>query len=331
MTADPRPTPVPEPDPNLDLGFGAVVARDLRKRLLNRDGTFNVRRTGLGFWQSLSAYHYFLTITWPRFLAFVGVAYVVTNAVFAALYVLAGAHALTGFRNDEPVPLRFVDAFFFSVHTLATIGYGNIVPANNAANLLVTVESLIGLLGFSIVAGIVFARFARPTAEIMFSDRALIAPYRDKSAFMFRIINHRSNQIVELEAKVLLARRKRGTTNVDREFIPLKLERDRVSFFPLAWTIVHPIDEFSPLRDATAHSLRECGAEFLVLLNGFDETFSQTVHTRSSYTGDEVVAGAKFRTMFETTDEGELAVDIRKLHEYDLILESAPSHAAQSA
>src|ERR1043166_9471430 len=207
MSADLR--PVPTDDPNLDLGFGAVVARESRKRLLNRDGTFNVRRVGLGFWQSHSAYHYFLTITWPRFLAYVGAAYVATNAVFAALYVIAGAHALTGFKDAEPAPLRLVDAFFFSVHTLATIGYGNIVPANAAANVLVTIEALIGLIGFSIVAGIVFARFARPTAQIMFSDRALIAPYRDKTAFMFRIVNQRSNQLVELEAKVLLARRKR--------------------------------------------------------------------------------------------------------------------------
>ena len=189
---------------------------------------------------------------------------------------------------------------------------------NTAANVLVTIESLIGLLGFSIVAGIVFARFARPTAQIMFSERALIAPYRDKTAFMFRIVNQRSNQIVELEAKVLLARRRRdGASAAEREFIPLKLERDRVAFFPLAWTIVHPIDEFSPLRGVTAQSLRECGAEFLILLNGFDETFSQTVHTRSSYIGDEVVAGAKFRTMFEPGDDSDLFVDVGKLHEYD--------------
>jgi inward rectifier potassium channel len=307
-------------DINLDLGFGAVVARESRKRLLNRDGTFNVRRAGLGFWQSHSAYHYFLTISWPRFLGYVGAAYIAVNAVFAVLFVAAGAHALTSFEG-ESAPLRLVDSFFFSVHTLATIGYGNIAPANTAANLLVTAESLIGLLGFSIVAGIVFARFARPTAQILFSDRALIAPYGDKTAFMFRIVNQRSNQIVELEAKVLLARRKRdGKSATDREFIPLKLERDRVTFFPLAWTIVHPIDDFSPLRTMSEEELGSREAEFLVLLNGFDETFSQTVHTRSSYTGEELVCGAKFRSMFTSTDDDlEVAVDIRKLHEFDIV------------
>src|SRR5262249_48759411 len=284
-----EPRPAPEPDINLDLGFGSVVSRESRKRLLNRDGTFNVERIGLEFWQSHSAYHYFLTITWPQFLAYVGVAYVVTNAVFAVLFVAAGAHALTGF-DRETVALRLQDAFFFSVHTLATIGYGNISPANTAANILVTIESLIGLIGFSIVAGIVFARFLRPTAPIMFSDRALIAPYNDKKAFMFRIVNQRSNQIVEMEAKVLLARRKRdGRTAADREFIPLKLERERVAFFPLAWTIVHPIDDFSPLRTMSKEEINSNATEFLILLNGFDETFSQTVHTRSSYTGEEIV------------------------------------------
>lgn len=312
--------PEPQQDPNLDLGFGPLVARESRKRLLNRDGTFNVRREGLEFWQSLSAYHFFLTISWPRFLSYVVATYLFLNALFASLYVAAGATALTSFKG-EPLPLRFRDAFFFSVHTLATIGYGIIAPQNNMANVLVTIESLVGLLGFAVIAGIVFARFARPTAQIMFSDRALIAPYRDRTAFMFRIVNLRSNQIVELEAKVMLARRKRdGLTGAGREFLPLKLERDRVSFFPLAWTIVHPIDDFSPLRGMTDEMLCTGDAEFLILLNGFDETFSQTVHTRSSYTGDEVVWGAKFKSMFNMQEEdGELSIDIRKLHDFEVV------------
>ncbi|MEK6371292.1 MAG: ion channel [Acidobacteriota bacterium] len=315
-----EPRPVPDQDPNLDLGFGSLVARESRKRLLNRDGTFNVRREGLEFWQSLSVYHYFLTISWPRFLSYVVATYVFLNALFAALYVAAGAHALTSFEG-EPAALRFRDAFFFSVHTLATIGYGSIAPQNVAANVLVTIESLVGLLGFAVIAGIVFARFARPTAQIMFSDCALISPYRDKTAFMFRIVNLRSNQLVELEAKVMLARRKRdGLSAADREFLPLKLERDRVAFFPLAWTIVHPIDDFSPLRGMTEEMLRTSDAEFLILLNGFDETFSQNVHARSSYTGDEVVWGAKFKSMFNMRDEdGEMSIDIRKLHDFEIV------------
>ncbi len=301
-------------DINADLGFGSVVSRDPH-RLLNRDGTFNVRREGLAFFASLSAYHYLLNISWRKFLGYVGISYVAANALFAFAYVLCGPDALSG---TDPGCSPFVSAFFFSVHTLATIGYGSITPHNLAANIVVTIEALAGLLGFAIVAGIVFARFARPMAQILFSQHAIIAPYHDMTAFMFRIVNQKSNEIVELNAKLMLARRRQQSPNGEREFIPLKLERERVSFFPLSWTIVHPIDEESPLRGMTEADLKECDTEFLVLLNGFDETFSQNVHTRSSYRSDEVVWGAKFKSMFNPMrDDGVLSVDVRKLHEYD--------------
>lgn len=307
-------------DPNLDLGFGAVVARESRRRLLNRDGTFNVRREGLGYWESLSAYHYLLTITWPKFLSYVGMSYVAINAIFALLYVIVGEHALSGFGNQD-LQRRYLSAFFFSVQTLSTIGYGNIVPASNAANVLVLIESLIGLLGFALAAGIVFARFSRPMVQIVFSRNAIIAPYGNISALMFRIVNQKRNEIVELRASVMMARRKKdGTTGLEREFLPLKLERDRVVFFPLTWTVVHPIDKSSPMWGWREEDLRSCSVEFLVLLNGFDETFSQNVHTRTSYTSDEVVWGAKFKNVFNEPDErGTISIDIRKLHEIERV------------
>src|SRR6478672_11635806 len=198
-------------DPNADLGFGAVVARESRQRFLNRNGTFNVRRDGFGYWQSLSAYHYLLNITWPKFLAYVAALYIGTNVIFAVLYVTCGAHALTGFEG-EATNLRFVTAFFFSVHTLATIGYGSIAPVNLAANILVTLESLVGLLGFAMIGGFVFARFSRPRARILFSENAIIAPYRGITALMFRVVNEKASQLVDLEARVLLSRRKMGGT-----------------------------------------------------------------------------------------------------------------------
>ena len=321
MTAiDRQPPPVAAPsDPNADLGFGSVVARDSRKRLLNRDGTFNVRREGLGFWESLSAYHYFLTIPWSRFLLFVVGVYVSLNALFASAYILCGESALNGFAGRTTLQ-RFTEAFFFSVQTLGTIGYGATAPQNLAANLVVTVEALVGLLAFAVAAGIVFARFSRPNAQILFSSSAIIAPYRDITAFMFRVVNQRRSQLVELEAKVLLARRKSDTSSGDREFLTLKLERDRVTFFPLTWTVVHPIDETSPLFGMTEQDLDECDSEFLVLLNGFDETFSQTVHTRTSYQQDEIVWGARFRSIFNPVDpDGTISVDIHKLHEIDRV------------
>jgi inward rectifier potassium channel len=308
----------PQQDPNLDLGFGSLISRETRTRLLNRDGTFNVKREGLSAWARLNFYHYSLTMSWPRFLFLVGAGYFLMNAVFAIAYLACGEHSITGFA-DKPMMERFLVAFFFSVHTLATIGYGNIVPISFAANLLVTIESLVGLLGFSVIAGIVFARFARPVAEIVFSRYALIAPYRDRTAFMFRIVNMKTNEIVELEAKVLMTRRK-GDGLMEREYIPLKLERERVVFFPATWTVVHPIDEKSPLWGETTADLLGCDVEFLVLLNGFDETFSQNVHARSSYRADEVVWGARFRSTFNPPrPDGRLSVDIRKLDEFERV------------
>ncbi len=322
MTAlDERAAPhPPKDDVNADLGFGSVVARESRRRLLNRDGTFNVGREGLRFWESLSAYQHLLTISWMRFFTVVVGAYLVANAVFACVYLLAGPHALAG-THATTTSGRFAEAFFFSVHTLATIGYGTMSPLTLTANVIVTIETLIGLVGVSVMAGISFARFARPLPRVLFSRSAVIAPYRGGRAFMFRIANQRSSQLVEVSAKVLLSRRKRGgVTATDREFLNLELERSSVVFFPLSWTIVHPIDEKSPLRDWTGKDLVDCDAEFLVLLNGFEETFSQTVHARSSYTSSEVVWGARFLSMFTPRTDGDVRVDIRKLHEIENVV-----------
>jgi inward rectifier potassium channel len=302
-----------------DLGFGSIVVRESRRRLLNRDGSFNVRREGLRFWESLSAYHYLLTISWPRFFAVIVAAFLTTNAAFAVVYVLAGDGALTGIHATTSGG-RFAESFFFSVHTLATIGYGTIAPSTLVANIVVTIETLVGLIGVAVVAGISFGRFSRPVAQILFSRNAVVAPYRGGRAIMFRIVNQRSSELIDLEARVLLSRRKRDGAANDREFLNLALERDRVAFFPLSWTIVHPIDAESPLRDWTSEDLTECDAEFLVLLNGFEETFSQTVHTRSSYKTSEIIWGARFRSMFNPTDEeGVISVDIRKLDEIERV------------
>lgn len=313
---------VEEQNIHSDLGFGSVVARESRQRFLNRDGSFNVRRDGLRFWQSLSAYHSLLTISWPKFFSVVVGAFLITNAIFATIYVCAGDGALTG-ANATTLTGRFADAFFFSVHTLATIGYGTIAPNTFIAHVVVTVETLVGLIGVAVVAGISFARFSRPVANIRFSRNAVIAPYRGGRAFMFRIVNQRNNELVDIQAKVLLSRRKRKSERAgEREFITLALERDSVVFFPLSWTIVHPIDETSPLAGWTSEDVIDCDAEFLVLLNAFDETFSQTIHTRSSYKGGEIVWGAKFLSMFVPREDrtgGLISIDVTKLDEIERI------------
>ncbi len=303
-----------------DLGFGTVVSRESQQRLLNRDGSFNVERRGLGFWRSFSLYHALLTISWSHFfLIFVGW-YFVANALFALAYLACGPKALGGATlglENHP----FLRAFFFSVETLSTIGYGNVTPEGVAANMVVTVEALAGLGGFALVTGLLFARFSRPTAQILFSRHAVVAPYRDLTALEFRVANARSNELIEISAKVMLSRFEDVDGSRTRRYYPLALERDSVVFLPLTWTVVHPIDDASPLHGETAESLRSSQAEFLVLLKAFDEIFSTIVQTRASYTMDEVVWGARFANAFMASaaekfadrgrKTGKVAVDMR--------------------
>ncbi|MEO6391161.1 MAG: ion channel [Pyrinomonadaceae bacterium] len=302
-----------ELDDSRDLGFGSFVSETSRNRLLNRDGTFNVRRTGLRFFGSLNLYHWLLNLHWLRLVGLVTVVYLSVNLLFATAYFLCGPGALSD-RIDEGAFTHFWHAFFFSVHTFATIGYGNVSPVSLGANLIVTVEALVGLMGFALATGILFARFSRPTAKLLFSKTAVIAPYRNITGFMFRTTNARHNQLFELHAKVIFTRFETVSGTNIRKYYQLDLERRSVAVFPLNWTVVHPITEDSPLYGLTHDDLKHDNAEFLLLFNGFDETFSQTVHTRSSYIADEIQWGAKFTSMYNPMTEGEdLSIDVRAL------------------
>jgi len=303
-----------------DLGFGSVVSRARGTRLLNRDGSFNVARSGLGPFESLAPYHLLLTISWTGFLALFSLAYVGLNLIFAFAYLACGDQALLG-SGLAMLGGPFSRAFFFSVETFATIGYGHVAPNGTAANMIVTVEALVGLMYQALATGLLFARFARPTASIIFSQRAVVAPYTSGFGLMFRIVNRRRrNEIIELEAQVLFSSlRDDGRGGTVRRYTPLALERNKVTFFPLSWTIVHPIDEASPLYGKSPSDLDETEAEILVLLTGTDETFEQTVHARSSYRSDEIIWNARFRSMFLASDTSRIAVDVRQLHDIEIL------------
>lgn len=297
-----------------DLGFGAVVARESHTRMLNRDGSFNVVREGLRPLESLSAYHWLLTVSWTRFLLLVSVVYVLVNALFGAAYFALGPGALGG--DDGSAWERFWLDFFFSVHTFATIGYGTVHPDTGAAHLVVTLESLVGLLGVALVTGVVFARFSRPIARIIFSDKAVVAPFQGGSGFMVRLVNGRSNQMIELRAKLSLSWHKRDG-QPGRDFHELRLERDGVTLFPLSLTLVHPITPESPLHGATEAELRRRDAEFFVVITGMDETFAQQVHARTSYKPDEIAWGMRFSDIFIRRPGEPLGIDIARLHDIE--------------
>ncbi len=296
-----------------DLGFGSVVAQE-GVRLLNRDGTFNVKRTGLRFFSSLNLYHWLLTIAWHKFFVFVTLLYFALNSTFALLFLLCGVDALKD-TSSEPTYNAFLRNFFFSVQTFATVGYGTIHPVGFPANFIVVVESLVGLLAQALVTGMLFARFSRPTAKIIFSRSAVIAPYHGVTGFMFRITNARQNQLIELRCKLLFARFETDDNGKTiRRFYFLDLERDSVVFFPLHWTIVHPIDEKSPLYGLTHEDLIRADAEFLILLTATDETFSQVVHSRMSYKPDELRWNERFTNIFgRSTDDSMLKIDVRRI------------------
>jgi inward rectifier potassium channel len=284
--------------------------------MLNRDGTFNVVRRGLPLWDRLHPYHRLLAISWPWFLALVGACYVAVNLLFAAGYTLCGPGSLDGIEARTG-PGRFLHAFFFSVQTLATIGYGRITPVGWAANSLVALEALVGLMGFALITGILFARFSRPIARIAFSSHALIAPYREGRALMFRVANRRINELSDVQASVTLAWFEERDGKRTRRFHQLPLERDRVMFLPTQWVVVHPITEASPLHAASDRSAASADAEVLILMSATDETFSQTVQTRSSYKHDEIVWGARFKDIHATDSSGRVSLDISRVGEYE--------------
>src|SRR5437763_4207045 len=230
-----------------DLGFGSVVSRESRQRLLNRDGSFNVVREGLGWLATLAPYHLLLSISWIGFIGVVTLLYVVLNLVFAVMFLACGPGALAG-PGSQMLGGRFSQAFFFSIQTFATIGYGQVGPNGLAANVIVTIEALVGLMYQALATGLLFARFARPTASIIFSRNAIIAPYADGRSLQFRVANRRRNQIIQLEAQVLFSHMQPDDAGrTVRRYHVLPLERNKVTFFPLSWTVVHPIDEASPL------------------------------------------------------------------------------------
>jgi len=310
-----------------DLGLGSQALQDSHLRILNRDGTFNVSRVGFPLLQSLNLYQTLLTTAWWKFILIFVCSYISVCLIFTLFYVLCGPGALVGLNSDT-LAGRFEQAFFFSIHSITTIGYGHIAPHGVTANLLVMAEAFIGVSGFAIAAALMFARFSRPHAKIHFSQNAVVGPHHDRTCFMFRIANGARNELLDVQVRILLSM----TQLVDgvrvRNFYELELERQKVAFFPLDWTVVHPINEESPLYGVTPETFSQRDAEFLVLVNAIDDSFHQMVQARTSYRWDEVVWGAKFRDMYRHKGEGQISIDLRRIHDIQHI--EAPDDSTQT-
>lgn len=295
-----------------DLGFSTATDKH-RRRFINKDGSFNVIRNAGGFPQ-LHVYHWLIAINWWSFFGTTLLFYVVINCFFASLYILNGIEYLAGVVDDGLPP--FWSAFFFSVQTLTTVGYGSVSPVGFGANMLAALGALVGLMSFAIITGLLFARFSKPTAKILFSENAIMAPYQDGKALMFRLANKRKNMLTNLRIEVIVAwvgRDKNGAEK--RKYQPLKLERSGLSMLPLSWTVVHPITEESPITLCTKEACEATNLEIMVILEGYDDYFANIIRTHYSYKYDEIIWNVAFEPAFYFDEEGYTVLELDKLNE----------------
>jgi inward rectifier potassium channel len=303
-------------NPEDDLGFGSQPVIK-NQRLINQDGSVNVKRKGISIFNTVDNYHTLIKMSWEKFWLLVLGGYLLANLFFASLYLATGVEHLKGAEGNTPLG-RFLDAFFFSAQTISTVGYGRISPSGTPTNIVAALESMTGLLSFALATGLLYGRFSRPSARIEWSNRMLVAPYLENGkGLMFRFANLRRNPLIDLEVEVTFSYNEDVNGKPVRRFFPLDLERKRVSLLTMNWTVVHPLDENSPIKELTADEMERTEAGFAVLLKAFDDTFSQTVHARTSYAANEIIWGAKFVPAFERDEIGRLVLNLRKIGEYE--------------
>lgn len=295
-------------------------------RLVNQGGRFEIK--GVGSWYSYwrDPYHLLLTAPWPVFLVLIALAYTGINALFALAYLVGGDN-ITNAR-----PGSFTDAFFFSVQTFASIGYGVMTPKTFYANILVSFEAWVELLGLAVITGLAFARFSRPTARVLFSEVAVIMPYEGVPTLMFRAANQRRNEVLEAQMQVYLFQDVISAEG-DRLYriFDLNLVRRQIPNFRLTWTVMHPIDEQSPLYGSTLESLAKARAQIVISLSGVDDELSQTIYARHTYGVQNILENYRFVDIFHYTEEGDREIDYAKFHDVEAIREKRNQEESQTS
>ncbi len=322
------------PPPNARLrnvrntGYGGSSASQ-GGRLVNKDGSNNMRKSGLPLWERISLYHTLLRFPRWKFLGAVMLFYTVMNLFFAGLYLLNGVGHLHGVELGDGIVGSFLQAFFFSSQTLTTVGYGHISPEGFGANVIASLESFTGILSFALVTGLLYARFTRPQAYLLFSDCFLIAPFDGGRGLMFRIATYKNNHLTDAEATAVLAlRQEDGATR----FYPLTLEIARVSSLALSWTVNHPVTENSPLYGLDEAGIRRLRPELVVSIKAFDDHFSNIVQQRTSYDVGEMVYGARFTPMFHRSEDGQQTLlELDRISDYERAPLPQPTAAVDDA
>ena len=303
------------PKDRAGLGFGT---KDFNKhtRFLNKDGTVNVRRLDGDFLGRIDIYHSLITMKWGHFILMVLSGYFVANLSFACLYYWAGPQNFGNLNHTDKLH-EFLELFFFSAQTLTTVGYGYIYPKSTLVSTIAAIESMTGLLSFALATGILYGKFSRPQTHIRYSKHCLVAPYEGITGLMFRIANTTQNELIETEVKVTVTMNDLKTG--ERLFLQLPLEIDKIGFMALSWTIVHPIDDKSPIYGFTQEDFIKSDAEFLIMFKAVNDTYSQNVYSRSSYKGHEITLNAKFKPLQRSQRGNKVTIDLRKLDEIEMI------------
>lgn len=291
-----------------DFGLGNRV-----RRLVNKNGTFNIKRIGLPV-STVNIYQDLIKISWFKFLLLVVTSLFLINAGFALIYFFIGVDHFAGMIPGNGWD-NFLQSFFFSFQTFTTVGYGHIAPRGYFLSLIASLEAMTGLMIFAIITGLLYGRFSRPNAKIMFSKNMLVTPTEAMNHLTFRIVNVRKSTIMDVSARIIYSYQEKGRA---RSYFALDLERSQVTLFPLNWTILHPINEKSPLFNKTADELVKLDGEFIVVIKGYDDTFSQEVNAIHSYRIQELIWGVKFDLMYETK-ENTVVLDFSKLNSYSQV------------
>ncbi|KQT22407.1 Inward rectifier potassium channel Irk [Chryseobacterium sp. Leaf404] len=285
-------------------------------RFINRDGLPNVRRSGINVLNRLSWYHTMLNLSSFRFITYLVVMYIVINLVFAFIYYLIGVEHLTGIDKSDPFN-EFIDVFFFSSQTFTTVGYGRIAPVGFMASLVATFEAFLGLLTFAIATGLFYGRFSRPRAYLRFSDIAVIAPFQDATALMFRLAPYKNNALTDAEVTLSTAIEISDNGHTKSNFYRLETQLSKINTLALNWTVVHKINRDSPFYGFSEADFKNTSIEIIVHIRAFDEVFSNTVVQRSSYISQEIIYGAKFLPMYYPDAERDSTVlDLDKINEF---------------
>lgn len=315
---------MPKPPPNSkatvsidNTGFSPNSSAE-GGRLTNKDGRINLRKTGVPFYERISVYHSLLHMNQLMFILTVFAIYTSLNLSFAAIYYFIGIKNLAGTHPVNDFIQDFLQAFFFSSQTLTTVGYGHISPVGFITNLVASLESFMGIMAFALVTGMFYARFSRPKAYIRFSESFLVAPFKDARALMFRVATYKNNFLTDANAQVTIAIHVEENGKTVTKFFPLVLDISHINSLALSWTIVHPIDDKSPLFSYSEQDFIDCRIELMIIIRAFDDHFSNTVQQRTSYTQDEMVYGARYLPMYARSDDGaytNLMLEKLNLHE----------------